>query len=106
MTYQLILTSVFIVLVERAAWEMSENQIRLFDEERDGPNAGKFVCLLTKSNGDVPPFMQAIVPGVRGRGYDFSAPSTQGGFASRDMRRFGDKPGFAALPTEVEESWH
>ncbi|XP_059350996.1 probable ATP-dependent RNA helicase vasa-like [Daphnia carinata] len=79
--------------------------ISFFDEERDGPNGGKFVSLLTKSNADVPPFLQAMVSGVSGMGYDFSAPSTQGGFASRDMRRFGDKPGFAALPTEVEESW-
>jgi len=31
--------------------------------------------------------MQAMVAGVGGMGYDFNAPSTQGGFASRDMRR-------------------
>ncbi|XP_057366435.1 ATP-dependent RNA helicase vasa-like [Daphnia carinata] len=52
--------------------------ISFFDQERDGPNAGKFVSFLTKSNADVPPFMQAMVSGVSGMGYDFSAPSTQG----------------------------
>ncbi|XP_032788085.2 probable ATP-dependent RNA helicase vasa-like [Daphnia magna] len=80
--------------------------ISFFDDEKDGPNVGKFVSLLTKSNADVPPFMQAMVSGVSGMGYDFGAPSSHGGFASRDVRRFGDKPGMAAaLPTEAEESW-
>lgn len=31
--------------------------------------------------------MQAMVSGVSGMGYDFGAPSSHGGFASRDVRR-------------------
>lgn len=31
--------------------------------------------------------MQALVSGMGGMGLDYNAPSTQGGFASRDMRR-------------------
>ncbi|XP_046633385.1 ATP-dependent RNA helicase vasa-like isoform X2 [Daphnia pulicaria] len=82
--------------------------ISFFDVEKDGPNAGKLVSLLSKSNADVPAFLQALVSGMGGMGLDYNAPSTQGGFASRDMRRFGDKPvggGGAARPTEAEESW-
>ncbi|XP_059351752.1 uncharacterized protein LOC130694111 [Daphnia carinata] len=37
--------------------------IRFFEEERVA-GAGELVCLLTKSNADVPPLMQAIVPGM------------------------------------------